>query len=565
MNIRQIVSKALVFVVALTLVACPSKNADLTSTHSFWTGWETYDKTTTFFEALTPKDVTINPQGMLAIEGGTFTIGPNDEFITAPRNMGERTVSVSSFYMDKYEVPNIAWREFVNWNERVFGTRIMKDYAGSDEVKNMLKSILPDTTVWRDELAYNDPYEEYYYRHPSYSFYPVVGVTWEQAMHYCQWRTDRVNEQILIQSKFIEKMDYQEWLRAMPEATLLHLFRAADLEGDTANKQLVPDYLPTNDYILKTPSGDLMLSLKWVREHFVFNTEKYLKSKQYNPIKGVKAKDNGDETKRKVNHADGVLLVGYRLPTEAEWEYAAYAPIVNDAEEGYVDEGKVYPWSGYHPRDLSSKQRGKMQANFVRGKGDYAGPAGAPNDGYIYSAPVDAFEPNDFGLYNMAGNVNEWVLDVYRETSYKENADYNSYRGNVYKKIKYDTIKGGDLVMQINKFGMPAITWEKEQGSDDDKRDYRDGDLASQFPTDYPLPSTHDTLPGYFGKLKDPSDILVPVVNNRTRVYKGGSWKDPIYWLNPSTRRFMQQDECSSTVGFRCAMSQLGTEGQNLK
>jgi hypothetical protein len=119
--------------------------------------------------------------------------------------------------------------------------------------------------------------------------------------------------------------------------------------------------------------------------------------------------------------------------------------------------------------------------------------------------------------------------------------------------------------MKINDFGLPAITWEKEQGSDDDKRDYRDGDMASQFQTDYPLPSTHDTLPGYFQKLKDPSDILVPVVNNRTRVYKGGSWKDPIYWLNPSTRRFMQQDECSNTVGFRCAMSQLGTEGQNLK
>ena len=56
----------------------------------------------------------------------------------------------------------------------------------------------------------------------------------------------------------------------------------------------------------------------------------------------------------------------------------------------------------------------------------------------------------------------------------------------------------------------------------------------------------------------DPSDILVPRINNNSRVYKGGSWNDRIYWLNPTTRRFMDQSESSSTVGFRCAMSMLG-------
>ena len=148
MNIRQIVSKALIFAAVLALGACSRTNSDLTAQHSFWTGWETYDKTTTFFEALTPKDVTVNPQGMLAIEGGSFTIGPNDEFITSPRNMGERTVSVSSFYMDKYEVPNIAWREFVRWNELVFGSRMIKGSSAYDAIKDMLKEVLPDTTVW---------------------------------------------------------------------------------------------------------------------------------------------------------------------------------------------------------------------------------------------------------------------------------------------------------------------------------------------------------------------------------------------------------------------------------
>ena len=95
---------------------------------------------------------------------------------------------------------------------------------------------------------------------------------------------------------------------------------------------------------------------------------------------------------------------------------------------------------------------------------------------------------------------------------------------------------------------------------EDDKRKYRDGDLGSLFPTDYPL----DTV-GLPQELKDkakidPSDILAPRIDDKTRVYKGGSWNDRIYWLNPTTRRYMQQDQSSNTVGFRCAMSILGKE-----
>ena len=60
----------------------------------------------------------------------------------------------------------------------------------------------------------------------------------------------------------------------------------------------------------------------------------------------------------------------------------------------------------------------------------------------------------------------------------------------------------------------------------------------------------------------DPTDILAPKITKNTRVYKGGSWNDRIYWLHPATRRFMEQDEASSTIGFRCAMSMLGDENK---
>jgi formylglycine-generating enzyme required for sulfatase activity len=196
---------------------------------------------------------------------------------------------------------------------------------------------------------------------------------------------------------------------------------------------------------------------------------------------------------------------------------------------------------------LGKKGKGQMLANFVRGRGDLMGIAGAPNDGYVITAPVDAFAANDFGLYNMAGNVNEWVLDVYRETTFGVMSEYNPYRGNVYTSIVRDSLtQTGSIVVEYT--------------AANDKRNYKDGDATTRLDTDYPL----DTL-GLTEEQKesikfDPTDVLAPQITNNSRVYKGGSWNDRIYWLNPTTRRFMDQSKASCTVGFRCAMSVLGDQ-----
>ncbi|MFQ3577154.1 MAG: gliding motility lipoprotein GldJ [Cytophagales bacterium] len=103
----------------------------------------------------------------------------------------------------------------------------------------------------------------------------------------------------------------------------------------------------------------------------------------------------------------------YRLPTEDEWEYAALAIIdVWNRDEG--SQKRLYPWDGHSLRNPHNKKRGVFLANFKRGRGDYAGIAGMMNDGAIITDYVYAYPPNDFGLYNMAGNVNEWVYDKYK-------------------------------------------------------------------------------------------------------------------------------------------------------
>lgn len=520
-------TKCLLFIGLITLCACGNKR-ELNTKVSNTTGWNYFDTKTNNFQAA--EGLSTAPTGMIPIQGGVFTIGETDEFVTAPRNNAHRTITVSSFYMDKYEISNLNWREYYHWMESVFG----------QVAPELVKKAAPDQRVWQDDLAYNEPYIQNYFESTMFSFYPVVGVSWEQAVRFCQWRTDRVNEMLLIKAGLLAYPDfasldpiYDEVAKDEWEAEQGYWMDPVEIKNDIRSTEGQSMYRPNYEFI---------------RDKFVFNTEKYLLDKTYTPAGGRKAlyDANGDE--RKVNVADGIMVIDYRLPTEAEWEFAAYAPVAG--EDGLTIEGKIYPWSGYHPRDLGKGAKGMMQANFTRGRGDLMGVSGAANDGYVTTAPVDAYEPNDFGLYNMAGNVNEWVLDVYRETSNQEVTEYNSFRGNVFTQ---PLIEYGHIIID----SMGCVMHEMVVNGD--KRSVRDGELAYAIKTDYPLNPKEDVTNGQPVK-KDPTDILAPNITETTRVYKGGAWNDRIYWLNPSTRRYLDQTKSSNAIGFRCAMSALGDQ-----
>lgn len=487
-------------VVLAALTSC--KGSSSKKSKSDVTGWNYNDKNMGGYQVAKSKDQATGP-GLVFVQGGTFTMGQTEEDVMGEWNNIPRRVSVPSFYIDKTEVANVHYREYLFWLQRVFDP--------TDPVNQpIIEGALPDTLVWRSELSYNEPMVEYYFRHPGFNYYPVVGVTWRQATDFCLWRSDRVNEGILLQKGFIGKQG---------------------LQGQQGSENFT-----TKSYLL-----DL-----------------------YTPVPGKSKslKNANGQPRTKVSMEDGILMPDYRLPFEAEWEYAAYG-LIDQNPRPSKKEGKrgeelqsnkqIYPWS-QNVNGLRDTRHGTWQgaflANFKRGAGDNAGVAGGLNDRAFYTAEVNSFFPNGFGIYNMAGNVSEWVQDVYRPLSSMDYDDMPApFRGNKYQKIYKNADGEAEKNDTTGRVRMVDVTDAESKNRRNYQRgnviNYLDGDTASQ--SEY----------GY-GK--------TTLVSDKSRVYKGGSWNDRAYWLSPGTRRYLEEDQALSTLGFRCAMDRMGSpEGNGRK
>jgi len=548
---------ALKFLVILTVFATTSCGKGKKG-GSRATGWKINSKEGGFQYNTKYQEQETAP-GVVFIEGGTFTKGQVNDDPMHDWNNSPNQQHVQSFYMDETEVTNIMYMEYLDWTKKVYPPE-------NENFTQIYNGVVPDTLVWRNRLGYNEVMTNNYLRHPAYQNYPVVGVSWIQANQFCVWRTDRINEDALERNGFLKE--------------------DAKITDVTADSNF-----STNTYII-SPS-----STYGGNEEILNGGKKKSKNPQTNA--------DGEEINIYATRSTGILQPGYRLPTEAEWEFAALG--MSELRSYNVHRGrKKYPWSGQYTRSGKRVTRGDHNANFKQGDGDYGGIAGWSDDGADITAQVMSYDPNDFGLYDMAGNVAEWVADVYRPIVDDEMSDFNYYRGNVFTKNKigedgkvaiitadsigYDTLATGKVIATTLPGQIAQVpvddneTYLRTNFNKSDNINYRDGDKASsrafadggddegdeetskgdETRGMYNSPNHTVTVDsaGVMTKEYDGSSKRTSLVNDEVRVYKGGSWKDREYWLDPAQRRFYPEAMATDYIGFRCAMSRVGAKSK---
>lgn len=497
MKIKSLLSLSAIAITLFAFTSCGGGSGSRGSVGnvSSTTGWSYNSAENGGFEVSMINEQKTGP-GLVLIEGGAFNMGRVEQDVMYNWDNMPRKITVSSFYMDETEVTNIDYLEYLHWVRRVY-----------TEIPKVYQDALPDTLCWRRELAYNEPYVEFYLRFPSYYQYPVVGVSWIQASKYADWRTDRVNEEILVQEGYFRHS-------------------SEDQHGQEN-----------------------------------FNTEAYYAGQYDIGIEHGIPTLTGDG-ERRIKMEDGILLPRYQLPTEAEWEYAALALRGNSQDSPErVWSYRLYPWNGHYLRNDTKRDLGQFRANFKRGRGDMMGVAGALNDNGSVTVPVDSYWPNDFGLYCMAGNVNEWVRDVYRPMSSVDYEDFNPYRGNVFTVKEKDT--NGDFVAKDSLGHMKYRQMTEEENKD--RRNYKnsynvnykDGDMGSSVVDDWLTTNEPNSKKMY--KTGDANNTGSSLITDHSRVYKGGGWRDRAYWMVPGNRRFLDENESRDDVGFRCSMIRLGS------
>ncbi len=554
---KKVITFKIVLILALASVVVGCKKSSSSKNSSRATGWQINDREGGFQYNTNFQEQETSP-GLVFVEGGTFTKGKVQDDVMHDWNNTPTQQHVQSFYMDETEVTNVMYLEYLDWIKRVYP-------PSEDNFRAIYHGALPDTLVWRNRLGFNEIMTENYLRHPGYAEYPVVGVSWIQAVEYANWRSDRVNEFNL------EKAGY-----------LKRGAKRTDVDADSN--------FNTDTYI-NSPTS-------------TYGGNEEVINGDTRGRRNVQIDADGNETGIYATRETGIISPKYRLPTETEWEYAALG--LSELRSFNLYRGrKKYPWDGQYTRSGKRKIRGDQLANFKQGKGDYGGISGWSDDGADITNAVKSYDPNDFGLYDMAGNVAEWVADVYRPIIDDEFNDFNYYRGNVYTKnainedgsvkivtsedIVYDTLSNGKVIAR-NLPGeilqVPVDENETYLRTNFDKSDqinFRDGDKRSSrnFESfgdeDEDLDKKSDTRKMYNSpKHKITRDSLGNIVreydkgNNRTslindevRVYKGGSWKDREYWLDPAQRRYFPQDMATDYIGFRCAMSRVGSKSKS--
>lgn len=327
------------------------------------------------------------PYGMLLIPQGSFTMGNSAEDVPNAYVSQSRVVSVGAFYMDQTEISNNEYRQFVHYVRDSIARKILGEEISEEEYLNTVnqygEDIEPPTINWDSDIDWEDietreALEVMYY--PEYErFYGRRQFDTRKFMYEYQWidiqaaaqRSNREQGQI-DRSVFIKK----DIINIYPDTLVwVHDFAYSFNEPLTNTYFWHPAY---DDYPL------VGITWKQARAFSIW------RSRLLNTY----------------NESRGMTMVNYfRLPTEAEWEWAARGGLDNNP----------YPWGGPYIRNTS----GCFLGNFKPMRGNYL------DDGGLTTVSINAYNPNDYGLFCMAGNVAEWTSNAYDESAYNFAHDLN--------------------------------------------------------------------------------------------------------------------------------------------
>jgi sulfatase modifying factor 1 len=347
--------------------------------------------------SLGSKYIMPKPPGMIYVPSGTFHMGPSDEDISYAFTARNKQVSINGFWMDATEITNDEYRQFVLWVRDSIAGSILNFKKNAPDGSSAIDWGKVRTIKWAD---------------------PKIQ---EQLSALIVTPDNRINGRKEIDAKKI--IYHSEWLDYKEAA-----------QRENADK-------PRSTFVVKKDTPIYPDTLVWIRDFsYSYNephAKKYFSHPAYGayPVVGVSWKQATAFTEWRTHYLNSFLERSkrmtesdFRLPTEAEWEYAARG-----------GRSQVpFPWGGPYLRN----KKGCLLANFKPGRGNY------PEDGGMYTVRADAYWPNDFGLYNMAGNVAEWTSSLYYEGAYNFQHDMNpdirwNAKDNDPPRMKRKVVRGG--------------------------------------------------------------------------------------------------------------------------